>query len=559
MAEIRTPSDCTRPRVFVIGLDGATFDLIRPWAEAGRLPTFARLMEEGTWGVLRSVVPPFTMPAWSSFLTGQSPGRHGVFSFVRRKPGSYEMIPFNASYLRSPTLDRLLNRHGRRVALVNVPATYPPHPVDGILVTGLETPGRHAIFTHPPELGRELIARFDYEIERSLRYVPGEEDRFREAVERVEEKRLQATLWLMDQVDWDLFVVVFRGTDVLGHAFWRFMDPAHPAHDPEEAARYGDVILRHYQQMDEAIATLRAKLGPETVLILMSDHGFGPLYREVYLDNVFAEAGLLHLRRTPLARLRRFLFRLGLTPRNLLRALAAVGLGSLVQQVLSPAARVRVSNRLLMGGSVDWGRTRAYPLGGAGQIYVNLKGREPQGIVEPGREYEEVCALIEQRLRELRDPDTGRPLVKRVWRREEVYGPDADLELPDLYVEWTDDAYTDIGKIGYSRGWISPPLRGRSGGHTPRGIFLAQGPNIRPGRVVEGARLIDLAPTLLHLLGLPVPRHMDGRVLVEIYREPSPVVYEEPPAGEGHRKVRPFSEAEQALVEERLRNLGYIG
>jgi len=557
-----TQTHSNNRRVMVVGLDGATFDLIRPWAAQGKLPTLSRLLEEGTWGVLRSVIPPLTMPAWASFLTGMLPGHHGLYSFLRRKPGSYDLTPFNASFLQSPDIGARLNRQGRRVALVNIPATYPPAPLDGLLVSGLETPGRNGEFTYPGALRDELLARFDYEIERPEKYTPGQESQFEAAVNRVEDKRLQATLWLMEQDDWDLFAVLFRGTDVLGHALWRFMDPAHPAHEPALAGRYGEALLRHYQKMDQAIAQISARLRPQDLLVLMSDHGFGPLHRDVYVDNVLAENGLLFFKRTPQARLRYLLLKLGLSPRNLLHLLGVLRLRNLTRKLLPQKTRIAVSTGMLMQNSVDWTRTQAYPLGGGGQIAINLKGREPQGSVEPGSAYERACEQVEQALRTLRDPATARPIVERVWRKQELYGDTAVPDLPDLYVEWVDDHYTDIGGVGYSREIISGPVRGRSGGHTMRGILLVKGPGIKRGHEITGAQLVDLAPTIMHLLGAAVPQGLDGRVLTGILEDGAAgaeIRYEQGdaaamPASELHL----FSDEETEIIEQRLQDLGYL-
>jgi predicted AlkP superfamily phosphohydrolase/phosphomutase len=547
----------SKRRVFAIGLDGATYDLVEPWVQAGHLPTMARLLKQGTSGVLRSVVPPLTMPAWASYLTGKTPGHHGLYAFLRREPGSYNLSPFNASYLQSATVDHLLNRHGKRVILMNVPSTYPPQPLNGVVVTGLETPSRNNRFTYPAELGPELIRRFDYEIEVPEKYEPGKEDIYLAAVERVEKKRLEAVLWLMDKEEWDFFAVVFRGTDVLGHAFWRFHDPTHPAHQPELYAQYGDALLKHYQWMDQTIATLEAKLGENTILTLMSDHGFGAMHRDVYIDNVMLKSGLIHLQSTPKARFRQTLFQLGLTPHNALAILEKLGLLNLVRGMLSPEKRSTFRRKASLQDSVDWTRTKAYPLGGGGHICINLKGREPQGIVEPGEEYERVCQEVEEALRALRDPDTGQPMVSRVWRRKEVYGKNHLEEIPDLYVEWQDDHYTDLGGIGFTHGLMSEPLRGRAGGHTMRGMFLVRGPGIKSGHKIEGANLYDLAPTIMHLLDTPVPAGLDGRVLVDILEKRTSVVYSEAVARlEEERHV--FSADEQKVVEQRLKDLGYI-
>ena len=554
----------TKSRLIAIGLDGATFDLVRPWVDQGKLPTFARLLQEGTSGVLQSVIPSLTMPAWSSFLTGLQPGHHGIYAFMRRKPDSYELTPFNGSYRKVTDISTVLNQQGRRVALVNVPSTYPAKPFDGFVITGLETPGRDSQFTYPESLKGELISRFDYEIERPEKYTPGQEKNFEAAVNRVESKRLDATLWLMDCDDWDFFAVVFRGTDVLGHAFWRFMDPSHPAHERQYVETFGNAILRHYQKMDQAIASIEAKLSPLDTLILMSDHGFGPMHRDVYSGNLLIENGLLCLKKTWKSNLRSMLVDLGLSPRNILNFLGKLRLENTIRRLVPQNARTAVNARMLMQTNVDWAHTKAYPLGGGGIICINLKGREPMGIVEPGTEYRRVCDDIEGVLRKLRDPATGQPVVKRVRRKEELYGDNHVADMPDLFIEWTNDAYTDMGGIGYARGLFSEPLRGRSGGHTERGLFLAKGPDIKKGHIIENARLIDLAPTMMHLLGAAVPRGLDGTVLLDIFKDQRKSEHVDYgvdnvlAAPQDGVHVQTFTNEEETIIEKRLKDLGYL-
>jgi predicted AlkP superfamily phosphohydrolase/phosphomutase len=291
----------------------------------------------------------------------------------------------------------------------------------------------------------------------------------------------------------------------------------------------------------------------------MSDHGFGPIHRDVYIDNVLAQAGLLYMKQSSTARLRQFLFKIGVTPRNILRLLALLRLRNLTRKLVPQNKRLAISTGLLMHNSVDWSRTKAYPLGGAGQIFINLKGREPEGIVSPGAEYDAVCDEVERSLRALRDPAAGQPVVACVWRKDEAYGVDALPDLPDLYTEWVNDQYTDMGGIGYGRGIFSEPIRGRSGGHTMRGIFLAHGPGIKPGQHIENANLIDLAPTIMHLLGVPVSSQMDGRVLVDILENGDlvDVLYDDEELAV-EDAVHVYSAQEKAAIEKRFHDLGYI-
>lgn len=552
---------CLARKVFVIGLDGATLDLIGPWAAQGELPTLSRLMREGVSGELRSVIPPITAPAWASFLTGKNPGNHGLFSLVVRKPGSYEVMPFNATYIRAEDLGGILSRHGLKVGFVNVPCTYPPREVNGFLVTGMETPLRGSEFTYPQSLQKELIKRFDYEVERTQRYRNGAEDEFLAVVEAVEEKRTKAVLYLMEKYEWDLFVVVFRGTDILAHSFWRFMDPEHPKHDPGLASKYGDSLLRHYQQMDQAIKEIWSRLDESTTLVLMSDHGSGRRIRDVHFDNLFLSLGLMKVKRDPASLLKYELFKTGMTIENVLSVLSKLGIRDLMRKIMPAKARYGASRRLFSMASIDLKRSKAFPLGGLGQIYINVKGREPEGRVEPGEEYEKVVAFIESKLRELRDPDTGEPIVSDVLRKEDIYPTHQVEGIPDLYVTWKNDEYADVGAIGYSRGIMSPILREPSGTHTMRGIFFAQGPGIKKGATVSRAEIIDVAPTILYLLGLPVPADMDGQVLEGIFEEGA--LEERPVAFEGatqaaERPRHQFSPAEQEAIEERLKGLGYL-
>ncbi len=552
---------CAARKVFVIGLDGATLDLIGPWAAGGELPTLSRLMREGVNGELHSVIPPISGPAWASFLTGKNPGNHGLFGLVVRKPGSYEIMPFNASYIQAEDLGGILSRHGLKVGLVNVPCTYPPREINGFLVTGMETPTRANEFTYPPSLQKELIERFDYEVEITQRYRNGAEEEFLAVVEAAEEKRTRAVLYLMEKYEWDLFTVVFRGTDSLAHSFWRFMGPEHPGHDPGLASKYGDTLLRHYQQMDRAIKEIWSRLDESTALILMSDHGSGRRRKDVHLSNLFLSLGLMKVKRDPASVLKYELFKRGLSAQNVLSVLSKLRIQDLIRKIVPAKARYSAGRRLFSASSIDWKRTKAYPFGGLGQIYINVKGREPEGCVEPGEEYEKIVAFIESNLRKLRDPDTGEPIVSDVLRKEEICDNHQAEGIPDLYVVWKNDEYAEIGGIGYSREIMLPILRERSGTHTMRGILFAQGPGIRKGVTVSGAEIIDVAPTILYLLGLPVPADMDGQVLEGIFEEG--VLEERPVTFEGARQAveRPehqFSPEEQEVIEERLRGLGYL-
>jgi predicted AlkP superfamily phosphohydrolase/phosphomutase len=261
----------SKPRVLVIGLDGATWDLVKPWVQSGYLPQMARLTEEGSGGNLESTVPPVSPAAWSSFMTGKNPGKHGVFDFTVRDFRGYGMRL--AQRTPEPSLWALLSNQGRSVCVVNVPQTYPPEPVQGYLVTGLGTPSER-VFTHPAELSQRL-RRQGYQINTEVDLQRDGAERFVEDVQQVAERVTETSLGLMERLDWDLSVVVLRLTDEVAHFFWHWMDTEHPAHQPADDL-HRLAILRCYQKADELIGKLlEAVEDAETTVLIMSDHGFG--------------------------------------------------------------------------------------------------------------------------------------------------------------------------------------------------------------------------------------------------------------------------------------------
>ena len=204
------------PRVLIVGLDGATLDLIRPWAKDGYLPTFSRLMKARAWGPLESVIPPLTGPAWISFMTGKNPGKHGIFDFIRRGKSDYYGVPINASLRDGDTLWRVLSDAGKRVVVHGVPATYPPEPVNGLMVTGMLTPPGATNYTYPPQLAQELqqaVPSFTMTTEGTA-HALGKEARLVDALERLTDMNMETLRYLMGRDAWDFFVTVFKETDV---------------------------------------------------------------------------------------------------------------------------------------------------------------------------------------------------------------------------------------------------------------------------------------------------------------------------------------------------------
>jgi len=541
-------------RVLVIGIDGGTFDLIRPWADAGDLPHLARLMDEGVHGLLESTLPPVTSPAWPTFATGMNPGKHGVFDFIRPTGGQFELV--NATSIHAPTLWQILSQAGRTVGVMNVPVTYPPAPVNGFIVSGMLSPANGNI-TYPADLFDRYADQLKpYRIAPRVQYKPGNEAEFTDDLLDLVECRGQYALRLMADYPQDFLMFHFLSTDTMQHAMWKFVDPNHARYTPQDA-RFGSGLRQLLQRIDGFIGKLLDRITDDTTVIVMSDHGFGPLHYTVNLNLLLLDHGLLKLKRGMWTKLKTDLFRAGLTPASIWHLIERAGLQNYVWQV-SKSTRNKVVGKFLSFDDVDWSRTQAYSIGHVGQIYVNLKGREPEGIVEPGTEYESVRQRVIDALEDLRHPETGRPMVDQVIPGDQVvHGPYAS-HSPDLHVVL--DGYRAIAfpLFATDSRIVTRQIRGDSGCHRRHGIFIARGPEVQSGGTVDGARILDLAPTILHLMGLPVPDDMDGRVLTEALSTSRPVEHRS--TGQADEDAAGGLSAEEtAEVEDRLRALGYLG
>jgi predicted AlkP superfamily phosphohydrolase/phosphomutase len=550
-------SNHKRPsRLLILGLDGTTFDLIKPWAEAGHLPNMARLMAQGSHAPLESTLPPVTSPAWPTFMTGKNPGKHSVFDFIQPRAGDFGLV--NATHIKGQTIWDILSEAGLRVGVINVPVTYPPRPINGFMVTGLLSPQRGEISYPPDLLDRYRDELGPYRVAPAIQYRPGAEDPFIEDLNALIDTRGRYAVRLMQDQPWDCLMVHFISLDVMQHALWRFMDESHPQYDPAEAKRYGTAIRDAYARVDGYVGQMVEYAEREgAAVVVMSDHGFGPLHWYANLNLLLLDAGLMHLKSDLVTRLKAFAFRRGISPAGVYRFLARFGLHNLATRV-PKSTRNAVIGKFLSFDSVDWTRTQAYSMGHVGQIYLNLKGREPQGIVDPGPEADAVLERVEEVLGTLRHPETGAPLLERTIRgKDTVHGPFAG-QAADLHVIL--DGYHTIafplfateGKI------ITRQIRGDSGCHRLHGILIASGTGMRAGATLDNPHIVDLAPTILHLLGQPVPSDMDGRPLLELLEDPGEVVTREVVETDlpGDQDLTPEETAE---IEDRLRQLGYLG
>jgi predicted AlkP superfamily phosphohydrolase/phosphomutase len=534
-------------RVFVFGIDGATFDIILPSIRRGKLPHLRALMEGGSWGRLQSTVHPVTPMAWSSFATGVNAGKHGIFDFFRVDG---KQVRLNTAVDRKmPAIWTYLSQSGRNSIILNVPFTYPPEKIKGIMIPGFDAPQVERKIFHPEFVYDELIEQFrDYRLDWT--FPIGKKfdlEAYLSQVKQTISHRADTSLYLFRNHPWDFFVAVFSSTDHVQHIFWQ-----HPGGR--------EIIEDIYEMVDESLGRFLASLTDDVTVIVMSDHGAGAIDRIVYLDNWLVREGYLSRRQ--------------FDPRSVFLNQCK----DYLRKTLSTRSRKwlratfpNLKNRLEgveHATSIKWNQTRAYSCGMYGNIYINLTSRTSWGIVEP-RDYDALCEQIIRKLHEMVDPNTGKRLVDRVYRKEELYsGPYLD-QAPDLVIQWRDYAYFTKRGIDQRDGMFSENLRldaseyPHTGTHRLEGIFIAKGPLFRP-RYEVNANIIDLAPTILHVLGEVVPDHMDGRVLHEIFEEGllQPLIMgNETTEGKIPIEVKesvPLNEDEETSIRERLKSLGYL-
>jgi predicted AlkP superfamily phosphohydrolase/phosphomutase len=554
----------SRQRVFVVGLDAATFDLILPWVDAGVLPTIQRLIGEGVHAPLRSTLPALTPPGWTSAATGRNPGKHNVFNFYRGRAGGLAPTPVTPGDLRSPRVWDIAAQRGLRSIVLRMPLTYPPQESVGVMVSGIMTPKGSEDFVAPAALKAALAAhvpgyRMEVDAEKLKQ---GDLDTFRADAFDLQRVQTEEALYLLGHEDWDLCWVMSHTLDKLQHFFWRYMDPAHPAYPGP--GPYEHTIRDFHVAFDAALARYLEALPAGTNVVLLSDHGSAPLYTYFCVMNWLAAEGFLSLRGEGTAR--RGLATLGVDARQLTRGLKRLGLGwmpRLVPRTLKGAVPQAMTSFAKVAARIDWSRTRAYcPSAPGSGLWVNLKGREPEGIVSPGAEYERVLGELRERLLAFRDPQTGEPVVTAVHRREEIYhGPHAD-NGPDLLVE---TARTVCMIEGVGRRAMMPAGRApeeRTGNHARDGILVVWGPDVQRGRRLPTRAIEDVAPTVLHLLGLPVDADMDGRVLTDAIRPESlaarPVAVSDEPYRLPEQEAFRYSAEDEQRIQDMLEGLGYV-
>lgn len=557
-------------KVFGIGLDGATYDLLLPWFKEGKLPTLKKIYENGANGVLRSSIPYMSPTAWTSFMTGQNPGKHGIYDFTQFKENSYEIFFSNASTRRSKSLWKILSDHGKKVIVINVPMTYPPEKVNGILISGMEAPGVQSVFTYPHSIYKELVKEIgEYNLHGDYYTRFGPEVYLERAYETINNQS-EAARYLLKNKEWDFFFFVFGTTDRIQHFFWKYIDPEHPNYTVEEAEKYGDYIYRIYKLVDEKTKELLELVPDDSLNFIMSDHGAGSYHTIVHIDKWLHNENYLAFenKKNP------FLKDLVKSSYVKMRKYFPRQVKDLLKSRI-PSLRRAIESKLLMD-DIDWSKSKVFSTGvEATHLYINTKERFPMGIVNAGNDYDVLVKELMDKLYQLKDPRTGEKVIERIYKREELYDGGYSHNTPDLFIRWKDDKY--ITRKSYEKDFSNPDnifdanlkhgeigelmSLEQSGTHKEDGIIMVSGKNIN-NISIENAHIMDIAPTLLAGLGLPIPEDMDGKVLDGLFHESflkeNPIGYSSESTSVEKADSEVYSKEDEEAIKERLKQLGYL-
>ncbi len=493
-------------------------------------------------------------------MTGMNPGRHGVFDFYAAPSFGYNRPVLNSGYIKAKTLWRILSDYGKRVGVVNMPMTSPPEEINGFMIPGMQyAVDSDKALTWPPDLLKEIKREVgDYRI------IYGDilsiyKDDFRLLLKNwreIVDIREKTILYLMEKYEWDVFASVFYSIDVMQHHFWRFYDKAHPQYI---ISAYEDIIPEFYRYVDNSLGRIMAKLDKNTLFLIVSDHGAGMETEAFYMNNWLHDKGLLTFKKEyePLWKIR--------WPHVFYKVLRRAGVKAIEWTVpLKHLPRLYRNldprEGLFTHELIDWSKTKAYSGNHTEQgVYINLKGREPGGIVD-NKEYDSIRDDIKDGLAELKN-DKGLKLADKIYYKEELYTGPYDHLAPDLLVLMSGGKCL-IQKEIYHKKLIERANK-TSGTHRVDGVFLAKGNHILQGGNKGHFDIIDVAPTILYAMGLPVPEDMDGKIMEEIFDKEflksNQLKTSAASAPYSPENNGIHDEKESGEIKEMLRGLGYMG
>jgi len=503
-----------KQKVVVIGLDGGTLDLMKNWIEKDELPTFKKIIKNGVHGKLRSTTPYYSAPAWVSISTGCNPGKHGIYDFFRTD--FYKKKIINSKLRKVDAIWNILTKSNKKSIVANVPGTYPPDKVNGIMITGLLTPSYDSDFTYPKDIKKRLLENDlgKYELERvavddlpknlTARYAP---EKLADQINQISTSHANVTMNLMKKYEWDFTMMVFRGTDDIQHLLWNRKD----------------LILSCYKKADRYIGEMIEK-NPNAQFIIVSDHGFGLAEKYVYINNALYNAGYIKTISDPTKNLNTII--------NMIFEKISRFIFHFIP--IQKIVRTPIGRKLILssvsGSNIDFSKTTGFYFSVCSRgIRITLKDKYKNGNVKR-KDYEKVRKELINFLSNLKDPETNKKIIKNIYTYEEIYGKNAQNDpldiIFDLKEEYSaqellqppkDVLKREKGKLTV---FSKPGFYDWIGDHRPYGILFMYGNNIKKGKRID-ANVVDIVPTVLASMNVSIPNNIDGNVLKDAFiKEP---------------------------------------
>lgn len=465
-------------KVFVIGLDCATPQLIFD-KHIEELPNIKKLINNGTYGELKSTIPPITVPAWTAMLSSKDPGQLGFYGFRNRKNYSYDELFFaNSTSVKSARVWDIISRKNKKVILVGVPQTYPPRPLNGYMITSFLTPDINSEYTYPKELKKEIEKVVGEYILDVRNFRTEDKNWLLKEIYEMTEKRFKVVNYLLKNKDWDFFMFVEMGIDRLYHGFWKYCDPEHPKY--EKGTKYENAILDYHKFIDTKIGKIIDSLDENTAIIVVSDHGAKKMDGGICINEWLIKEGYLKLKEKEVKKM----------------------------QKQQNSKIIRLKNSM-----IDWNKTKAWGEGGYyGRLFMNVKGRETNGVI-PKENYEKERNKLIRKLEALTD-ENGKNINTKVYKAEEIYREVKGIP-PDLIIYFGNLFWRSVGSIGINNVHTFENDTGPDdANHAEYGIFIISDSELPEKTQFSKREIYDIAPTILKLMDIKIPNDMIGKSIV---------------------------------------------
>lgn len=485
-------------KFIIIGIDSGDLNLIEKFLP--HLPTFQKILRNGVYGKLKTTVPPLTPCAWSSFMTGKNPGKHGIYDFAYLGVNN-ELKLFNSTKRVDNDIWIILSSRGYKCVVFNVPMTYPAYPINGQMITDFTTPTLDSDFTYPISLRQKLLTKFpNYKISEESKYsdhITDQRDFLDEIYELLD---LQAKVfdWLLTNNEWHFAMVVFGANDHLNHWYRKYMN--------REDSEFKNALLEGYKRTDQKIKYILEKY-PDANFMFMSDHGTGNYYKDVNLNQWLLENKYIYLKRGQGGLLKNSLRKLGLSPARLTKLALNLGFWKIINKLGIRDSLVKHTS--ITFKDVDWEKTKAYSFGYYGPIYVVDKKNRKKIVEELKIKLMKIRAL------------NGNKLISDIWERNELYHGANEYKMPDLIFAMQNFTYGCSSSFAFGGNQLfTDPKTFKNGDHSIYGMFAAYGPNVKnTGVKLEKINIIDIAPTVLNYFNIEIPDDFDGRIINGIFKE----------------------------------------